>query len=63
VAGEEEGLYGSEHFAPDAKTHGMDTQGMLDNDQRPPRLGAERTPAARFGPRVVDRRIAMKARA
>jgi Zn-dependent M28 family amino/carboxypeptidase len=59
VAGEEEGLYGSEHFARDAKAHGLDVEGMLDNDiigsstgdagQREPhviRLFAEGVPTA-----------------
>jgi Zn-dependent M28 family amino/carboxypeptidase len=32
VAGEEEGLYGSAHFAADAKAQGMDIEGMLNND-------------------------------
>jgi hypothetical protein len=32
VAGEEEGLYGSAHFAQDAKAQGMDIEGMLNND-------------------------------
>jgi acetylornithine deacetylase/succinyl-diaminopimelate desuccinylase-like protein len=32
VAGEEEGLYGSAHFAQDAKAQGMDVEGMLNND-------------------------------
>ena len=59
VDGEEEGLYGSEHFARDAKAQGMDVEGMLDNDivgsstgdagQREPhviRLFAEGVPTA-----------------
>jgi hypothetical protein len=32
VDGEEEGLYGSDHFAKDAKAQGMDIEAMLDND-------------------------------
>ena len=32
VAGEEEGLYGSAHFAQDAKAQNMDIEGMLNND-------------------------------
>ena len=32
VPGEEEGLYGSGHFAKDAKRRGMDIEGMLNND-------------------------------
>jgi Zn-dependent M28 family amino/carboxypeptidase len=59
VDGEEEGLYGSTHFAQDAKAQGMDIEGMLDNDiigsstgdagQREPhviRLFAEGVPTA-----------------
>lgn len=32
VAGEEQGLYGSTHFAEEAKKNGMDIQGMFNND-------------------------------
>ena len=32
VAGEEQGLYGSDHFADEAKAANMDIQGMLNND-------------------------------
>jgi hypothetical protein len=32
VAGEEQGLYGSNHFADEAKAAGTDIQGMLNND-------------------------------
>jgi Zn-dependent M28 family amino/carboxypeptidase len=32
VAGEEQGLFGSEHFAEQARKHHLDVAGMLDND-------------------------------
>jgi Zn-dependent M28 family amino/carboxypeptidase len=32
VAGEEEGLYGSDFFARNANAQGMDIEGMLNND-------------------------------
>jgi hypothetical protein len=50
VAGEEQGLYGSTHFAQTAKQSGMDIQGMFTNDI----IGASRSYSSGISrPRVV----------
>jgi Peptidase family M28 len=50
VAGEEQGLYGSDHYAKTAKAAGMDIQGMFTNDI----IGASRSYSSGISrPRVV----------
>ena len=52
VAGEEQGLFGSEHFAEQARKHHLDVAGMLDNDiigdaeRRPTRTRSGSSPRA-----------------
>ena len=46
VAGEEQGLYGSAHFAKMAKAQGWNIEAVLNNDI----VGGDRLPATRAGP-------------